>query len=102
MLFTVMKNLIALIFLFAWVAEAQPAFTGLATNANGSKLWFSSRLRLRGTDSSAHAKIFTWDALSAATGDPTSISGFRLLEEREARYPTNVLQHCCPRHDVCG
>jgi uncharacterized protein (TIGR03437 family) len=92
MLFSVMKDLIALILLFAWVAEAQPAFTGLATNANGSRLWFSSRLRLRGTDSFAHAKIFTWDASSAATGDPTSISGFRLLEEREARYPTNVLQ----------
>jgi uncharacterized protein (TIGR03437 family) len=89
-----MKHLIALIFLFAWTAEAQPAFTGLATNANGSKLWFSSRLRLRGTDSFAHAKIFTWDALSAAIGDPTSISGFRLLEQRQADivFPPNGAQ----------
>ncbi|MFN7924067.1 MAG: hypothetical protein U0Q16_28450 [Bryobacteraceae bacterium] len=69
-----MTRIALLAFLAALSASAQPAFSGLATNRDGSKLWFSTRLRLRGTDHNPHSKVYTWDAAT----------GFRLFEQREA------------------
>jgi uncharacterized protein (TIGR03437 family) len=66
----------------AGLAVAQPAFTGLAANRDGSRLWFSSPLRLQGEDTVAHPKIYVWDARPAAA---TPLEGFRLLEQREAK-----------------
>ncbi|HET8548437.1 MAG TPA: hypothetical protein VFL57_10555 [Bryobacteraceae bacterium] len=49
------------VLLFAGIAWAQPAFENLAPNRDGSLLWFSSSLRLKGSDQFAHPKIFVWD-----------------------------------------
>jgi uncharacterized protein (TIGR03437 family) len=60
---------------------ASPAFAQgfrqLATNRDGSVLYFSSPLRLKGTDQYFHPKIFAWD----------SVNGVRLYEQREADVP---------------
>jgi uncharacterized protein (TIGR03437 family) len=52
-------------------------FRQLATNRDGSVLYFSSPLRMKGTDQYFHPKIFTWD----------SVNGVRLYEQREADIP---------------
>ena len=64
----------------------QPAFFGLATNHDGSVLWFSTPLRMRGTEQPAHSKVFTRDpangvrlfrqmAASLSISGPTYTSG---------------------------
>src|SRR5262249_54961457 len=69
---------LALVSLQSRTAFAQPAFRNLAPNADGSALWFSCPLRLKGTDQFAHPKIFVWEK---ATGvrlyeqKPPSITG---------------------------
>jgi hypothetical protein len=52
-------------------------FRQLATNRDGSVLYFSSPLRLKGTDQYFHPKIFSWDG----------VNGVRLYEQREADIP---------------
>ena len=47
-------------------------FSQLATNHDGSVLYFSSPLRMKGTDQYLHPKIFTWD----------SVNGIQLYEQR--------------------
>jgi uncharacterized protein (TIGR03437 family) len=49
----------------------------LATNRDGSILYFSSPLRIKGTDQYFHPKIFTWD----------SMNGIRLYEQRASDVP---------------
>jgi len=65
----------------ALVLAAIPAFgqgfRQLATNRDGSALYFSSPLRLKGTDQYFHPKIFSWDAAN----------GIRLFEQRAADIP---------------
>jgi len=58
------KRLLLLILPFAPPLLAQ--FTGLAANGDGSILYFSSLLRLRGTTQSFYSKIFRLTAASAA------------------------------------
>jgi uncharacterized protein (TIGR03437 family) len=60
-------------------------FRQLATNCDGSILYFSSPLRMKGTDQFLHPKIFTWDATN----------GIRLYEQREADvpFPTSTPQN---------
>jgi uncharacterized protein (TIGR03437 family) len=52
-------------------------FNQLATNRDGSVLYFSSPLRMKGTDQYLHPKIFIWD----------SIGGVRLYLERASDVP---------------
>jgi hypothetical protein len=44
-------------------APLMAQFSGLATDDTGSRVWFSSALRLRGTNQSVTPKIFSADAL---------------------------------------
>jgi uncharacterized protein (TIGR03437 family) len=62
--------------LCAHTAVAQ-GFGQLATNRDGSILYFSSPLRIKGTDQYFHPKIFTWD----------STNGIRLYEQRTSDVP---------------
>src|SRR5882724_11422349 len=57
---------------FVSLLRAQPAFTNLAPNGDGSALWFSSALRMKGTTQYAHPKIFKWD----------DASGLKLYEQK--------------------
>src|ERR1700730_17236759 len=55
-------------------------FGQLGTNRDGSVLYFSSPLRMKGTDQYLHPKIFSWD----------SVNGIRLFEQRvpDVPFPT--------------
>jgi hypothetical protein len=55
-------------------------FSQLATNRNGSILYFSSSLRIKGTDQYFHPKIFTWD----------TVNGIRLYEQRKSDVPVPI------------
>ena len=66
------------LFLAAFPLAAQ--FSNLATDDTGSRVWFSSSLRLRGTQQNLIPKIFMADALGnvqlvaqVTSGDPYSI-----------------------------
>jgi hypothetical protein len=66
---------ILFVFLVAFPAAAQ--FSNLATDDTGDRVWFSSALRLRGTQENLLPKIFMADALGnvqlvaeTASGDP--------------------------------
>jgi hypothetical protein len=67
--------------LYTLLLVASPAFAQgfrqLATNRDGSVLYFSSPLRIKGTDQYFHPKIFTWD----------SVNGVRLYEQRASDFP---------------
>jgi hypothetical protein len=52
-------------------------FGQLATNRDGSVLYFSSPLRMKGTDQYLHSKIFSWD----------SLNGIRLYEQHTPDVP---------------
>ena len=52
-------------------------FGQLATNRDGSVLYFSSPLRIKGTDQYLHPKIFSWD----------NVNGIRLYEQRTPDVP---------------
>jgi hypothetical protein len=58
-------------------------FGQLATNRDGSVLYFSSPLRLKGTNQYLHPKIFSWD----------NVNGIRLYEQRtsDVPFPTPLL-----------
>jgi hypothetical protein len=56
------------------LAFADPAFTDLATNRDGSVLYFSSPLRLQGSEQFPWPKIFMWSRQE----------GVRLYQQREA------------------
>ena len=62
--------------LLAVPAFAQ-GFRQLATNLDGSILYFSSPLRIKGTDQYLHPKIFSWDPMN----------GVRLYQERLSDVP---------------
>src|SRR5260370_1402202 len=73
----VMRAFLSL-FLAAFPLAAQ--FSNLATDDTGSRVWFSSSLRLRGTQQNLIPKIFMADALGnvqlvaqVTSGDPYSI-----------------------------
>jgi uncharacterized protein (TIGR03437 family) len=72
---TDMKRTCIVALVWASSAVAQ-GFSQLATNRDGSVLYFSSPLRMKGTDQYLHPKIFSWD----------KISGVRLFDQR----PLNV------------
>src|ERR1700732_5333447 len=55
-----MRSLFILALASACIASAQ--FSGLSATADGSSLYFSSTLRLRGTTESFNSKIFELDA----------------------------------------
>ncbi|MGH9718600.1 MAG: hypothetical protein ACRD8O_00175, partial [Bryobacteraceae bacterium] len=56
------------------IAWGQPAFQNLASNADGSVLWFSSSLRMKGGHQFAHPKILVWSAAD----------GVRLYDQKPA------------------
>jgi uncharacterized protein (TIGR03437 family) len=58
-------------------------FGQLATNRDGSVLYFSSPLRIKGTDQYLHPKIFSWD----------NVNGIRLYEQRtpDVPFPTPAI-----------
>jgi uncharacterized protein (TIGR03437 family) len=62
--------------LCASVALGQ-GFSGLATNQDGSVLYFSSAARMKGTSQYFHSKIFRWDATL----------GISLFEQRPDDFP---------------
>ena len=55
-----MRRLLLFVLAFAWQCAAQ--FTGLASNGDGSVLYFSSPLRIRGSGESFNPKIFRMDS----------------------------------------
>ena len=59
-----MRKLIHLIAALLLSASAIPAqeFSGLASNYDGSILYFASRARQSGTTQSFHSKIYRWDS----------------------------------------
>src|SRR6266849_4081571 len=59
--FTLSVRLLSVAVLFAIPLHAQPPFQNLAPNGDGTALYFSSSLRLKGTDQYAHPKIFVWE-----------------------------------------
>jgi hypothetical protein len=67
----------AIVALLCTHAAFAQGFSQLATNRDGSILYFSSPLRIKGTDQYFHPKIFTWD----------SVNGIRLYEQRAADVP---------------
>ena len=50
-----------LLLCLAALVRAEPAFQNLTSNFDGSGVWFSSPLRMKGTEQYAHPKIFQWD-----------------------------------------
>jgi hypothetical protein len=58
----------------AALAIAEPAFTNLATNRDGSVLYFSSPLRLKESAQPSWPKIFVW----------TAQEGVKLYQQRDA------------------
>lgn len=66
-----MSRFCGLTLVCASVALGQ-GFSGLATNRDGSVLYFSSAARMKGTTQYLHGKIFRWD----------SANGVRLFEQR--------------------
>src|SRR5579862_1103441 len=86
-----MRSLLVLALTSAGVASAQ--FNGLTTTADGSAIYFSSQLRLRGTTQSFNSKIFFLDSagprLSQARGPGppilhTTTEFYNLLEPEVA------------------
>src|SRR5437588_13058091 len=72
----IVGRLPGLLLLCASVALGQ-GFSGLATNRDGSVLYFSSAARMRGTSQYLHPKIFKWDAAN----------GISLFEQRPSDLP---------------
>jgi uncharacterized protein (TIGR03437 family) len=70
-----------LLLLCASVALGQ-GFSGLATNRDGSVLYFSSAARAKGTSQYLHPKIFRWD----------STNGVSLFEQRPNDFPLAALR----------
>src|ERR1035437_58632 len=69
-------------FLFILMAGAASASQYYATNQDGSVLYFSSSLRLKGTTQYFHPKIFVWE----------QGKGVRLYEQRASDFPASALQ----------
>ena len=67
-----------LIAVVAVVVHAQPAFQNLAPNSDGSVLYFSSPLRMKGTAQYSHSKIFVWE----------EATGLRLYAQKAAEIPS--------------
>ena len=59
------------------LCQAETAFQYLTPNYDGSAVWFSSRLRMKGTDQYAHLKIFRWD----------DTNGVQLYEQKASLIP---------------
>jgi len=63
------------------LSQAETAFQNLTPNYDGSAVWFSSRLRMKGADQYAHPKIFRWD----------ETKGIQLYEQKAASITTEIV-----------
>ena len=87
-----MRALLSL-FLVAFPLTAQ--FSNLATDDAGSRVWFSSALRLRGTQQNLYPKIFVADALGNVqlVAQVTSSDPYSLLTHPEVSGDGSVLAY---------
>src|SRR6266478_6214753 len=98
----------ALLALFLTVFPLAAQFSNLATDDTGNRVWFSSALRLRGTQQNLIPKIFMADAMGnvqlvaqVTSGDP-----YAILTNPEVSGDGSVLAYSagynnCPQHRVC-
>src|ERR1035438_9063985 len=87
-----LRTLLSL-FLAAFPLAAQ--FSNLATDDAGSRVWFSSSLRLRGTQQNLYPKIFVADALGNVqlVAQVTSSDPYSLLTHPEVSGDGSVLAY---------
>ena len=99
----------ALLALFLTVFPLAAQFSNLATDDTGSRVRFSSALRLRGTQQSQFRKIFMADALSNVrlVAQVTSGDSYAILIDPEVSGDASVLVYtayydCSPAQSHCG